>query len=134
DLVRHGSRADLSEAAVRRLYARARSQIRDAMRPFGYYRPRIEHALEQRDGHWFASFQIEPGEPVLVAEVDARVSGEGSAEERLQQVIAGSPIQVGQPLRHFEHDRLRNDLQAAAATLGYFEARFTERRLEVDPA
>lgn len=134
DLVRHGSRTDLSEAAVRRLYARARGQIRDAMRPFGYYHPRIERLLEQRDGRWFASFQIEPGEPVLVAEVDARVSGEGSAEERLQQVIADSPLQVGRPLRHFEHDRLRNDMQAAATSLGYFEARFTARKLEVDPA
>jgi translocation and assembly module TamA len=134
DLVRHGARQDLSEAAIRRLHGRARSQIREAMRPFGYYRPRIDAQLEERDGQWVASFEIDPGEAVLVVEVDARISGAGREEPRLLEVIAESPIQVGRRLRHQEHDRLRNNMQSTAANLGYFEARFEERRLEVDPA
>jgi translocation and assembly module TamA len=134
DLVRHGARQDLSEAAIRRLHGRARSQIREAMRPYGYYRPRIDAQLEQRDGQWVASFEIDPGEAVLVVEVDARISGAGREEPRLLEVIAESPIQAGRRLRHQEHDRLRNNLQATAANLGYFEARFEERKLEVDPA
>ena len=133
DVVRHGARDDLSEAAVRRLHGRARRQIRAAMRPFGYYRPRIEPLLEQRNGTWVASFQVDPGEPVLVAAVDVRILGEGSAERRLLEVIAQSPIEVGRRLRHQEHDRLRSNLQANAAMLGYFDARFEQRRLEVDP-
>jgi len=134
DLVRHGAREDLSEAAIRRLQARARSQIREAMRPFGYYRPRIEHQLEQREDRWVASFDIEPGEPVLVADIDVRISGEGSAEPRLLEIVAQSPIQKNRRLRHQEFDRLRNNLQATAAVLGYFEARFEDRRLEVNPS
>lgn len=134
DLVRHGAREDLSEAAIRRLQARARSQIREAMRPFGYYRPRIEHQLVQREDRWVASFDIEPGEPVLVADIDVRISGEGSAESRLLEIVAQSPIQKNRRLRHQEFDRLRNNLQATAAVLGYFEARFEDRRLEVNPS
>lgn len=134
DVVRHGTREDLSEAAVRRLHARARRQIREAMRPFGFYRPRIEPQLERRNGEWRAIFQIDPGEPVLVTEIDVRIMGEGSEEPRFLEVIAQSPIRTDRRLRHEEHDRLRNNLQATAAMLGYFEARFEQRLLEVDPA
>lgn len=133
DLVRHGGRDDLSEPAVRRLHARARSQIRAAMRPFGYYRPRIEQRLEAVDGQWRASFEIDPGEPVLVTEIDVRLLGEGETEPRLLEIVAQSPLRTGRRLRHPEYDRLRSNLQSVAAMLGYFEARFEERRLEVDP-
>jgi translocation and assembly module TamA len=134
DVVRHGSREDLSEAAVRRLHARARGQIRDAMRPFGYYRPRVESRLELVDGEWRASYTVEPGEPVRVTELDVQLLGPGREEPRLLAVVAESPLRVDRRLRHPEHDRLRSNLQAEAAVLGYFEARFVQRRLEVDPS
>lgn len=134
DLVRHGGREDLSEAAVRRLYARARRQVREAMRPYGYYRPHIEPSLEQRNGEWRARFVIDPGEPVLVTEIDTRILGEGSSDDALLDVIARSPLRTGRRLNHQEYDRLRNRLQAAAATRGYFDAAFEQRRLEVDPS
>lgn len=132
-IVRHGSRDDLSDAAIRRLHARARAQIRDAMRPFGFYEPRIEHSLERSEDTWVSSFRIDPGEPVLVVEKDVRIRGEGAAEPRLLEVVAASPIREGRRLRHQEHDRLRNNLQSTAAALGYFDTRLAERRLEVDP-
>lgn len=132
-IVRHGEREGQSEATVRRLFARSRSQIREAMRPFGYYRPAIEASLERDNGEWLARFDIDPGEPVLVTAIDVRLSGEGEQEARLLAVIAGTPMRPGRRLRHQEHDRLRSDLQATAAALGYFEAQFEQRRLEVDP-
>jgi translocation and assembly module TamA len=134
NLVRHGAREDLSDAAVRRLHARARSQIRDAMRPFGYYRPQIEPQLEQREGRWLASFRIDPGDPVIVRQVDVRISGEGALERRFGDIIADSELKEGRRLRHQEYDRLRTRLQGEAANLGFFEARFEEHRLEVDVA
>lgn len=133
-LVRLGDREDLTEAAVRRLHDRVRSEARDAMRPFGFYRPRIESRLERQGGQWLASVRIDPGEPVVVSEVDVRLLGEGSSDERLLAVIAQSPLRVGRRLRHQEHDRLRNNLQGLAAARGYFEAAFEQRRLEVDVA
>lgn len=134
DLVRHGGREDLSEAAVRRLHSRARRQIREAMRPYGYYRPRIEPSLEQRNGEWRARFVIDAGEPVMLSEVDVRILGDGSSDEALLKIVAQSPLRAGRRLNHQEYDRLRNRLQATASMRGYFEARFEQRRLEVDPS
>jgi translocation and assembly module TamA len=134
DIVRHADREDLSEGAIRRLHARGRRQIRDAMRPFGYYHPRIEHSFEQRNGRWVSSFRIDPGDPVVVVEVDVRILGEGADEPRFRELLADRQVQEGRRLRHEEYDRLRNAMQTAAESLGYIEAQFTERRLEVDPA
>jgi translocation and assembly module TamA len=134
DIVRHGARDDLSDAAVHRLYVRARSQIRDAMRPFGYYRPQIDHSLERRDDSWVAIYRINRGEPVIVNEVDIRLTGEGAEEPRLLEIIEEREIRQGRRLRHVEHDRLRNALISTAETLGYIQATFTERTLEVDPS
>ena len=131
-LVRLGDRADLSEAAVRRLHDRVRSETRDAMRPFGFYRPRIESQLQRQGAQWLATVQIDPGEPVLVSEIDVRLLGEGSSDERLLGLVAQSPLRVGRRLRHQEHDRLRSNLQSMAAARGYFDATFEQRRLEVD--
>ena len=134
DLLRHGGREDLSDAAVRRLYTRARRQIREAMQPYGYYQPRIEPSLEQRNGDWHARFRIEPGDPVMVTEVDTRILGEGGSDDALRDVIVQSPLRAGRRLNHQEYDRLRNRLQSTASMRGYFDATFEQRRLEVDPA
>ncbi len=134
NLVRLGGREDLSDAAVRRLHRSARGEIRDAMRPFGFYRPRIETTLERQNGDWLASFQIDPGDAVLVTEIDVRILGEGSDDTQLQAVLTESPLRIDRRLRHQEHDRLRSNLQATAAMRGYFDASFSQRRLEVDPA
>jgi translocation and assembly module TamA len=133
-LVRLGEREDLSEAAVRRLHSRARSETRDAMRPFGFYRPRIQSRLERQGEQWLAILDIDPGDPVLISEIDVRLLGEGSTDERLLEVIERSPVRVGRRLRHQEHDRLRNDLQNIATMRGYLDASFEQRRLEVDVA
>jgi translocation and assembly module TamA len=131
-LVRLGGRENLSAAAVRRLHGRAQREIQDAMRPFGFYRPQIESRLERQAERWLVELQIDPGEAVLVSEIDVRLLGEGSTDPRLLEVIEQSPLRVGRRLRHQEHDRLRNNLQSMAAARGYFDARFEQRRLEVD--
>lgn len=133
DLVRHGAREDLSEAAIRRLHSRARAQAREALRPFGYYRPRVQSELEKENGQWVASLQVDPGEPVLIEEVDVRILGPGSDSDELRAAVGRSPLQVGRRLQHQEYDRLRSNLQSTASSLGYFEMRFETRRLEVDP-
>lgn len=133
DLVRFAERDDLSEAAIRRLYDRSPQQIRDALRPFGYYSPGIERTLERDNGDWRARFTVEAGEPVRLVEVDVRVEGPGREHPSFRRLLADSPLAAGQRLRHRDYDQLRTRLDRAAQTHGYFDRRFVQRRLEVDP-
>lgn len=133
DLSRFADRTDLSEPGIRRLYARAEDQVRDAMRPFGYYQPRISSRLEPANGNWHVTLEIDPGEPVRIAEVDVRLAGDGRDDDELRAVVAESPLQPGEILYHPDYDRLRARLQNRARSRGYFDAEFSARRLEVDP-
>jgi len=133
DLVRFAGRKDLSEAAVRRLFRRAPEEAAEALRPFGYYAPRISPELERDGEDWVASIAIEPGRPVVLAELDVRVTGAGEGNAAFERVVSGSPMKPGRRLNHAEYDNLRDSLQREAQTLGYFDAGFEARRLEVDP-
>ncbi|NGP52704.1 autotransporter assembly complex family protein [Thioalkalivibrio sp. XN8] len=133
DLSRYAEREDLSEPGIRRLYARADGQVREAMQPFGYYRPQISSRLEPENGTWRVVFEIDPGEPVRIAELDVRLEGDGRDDAELLAVIRASALQPGQALFHPDYDRLRASLQNTARSRGYFEAKFSARRLEIDP-
>jgi translocation and assembly module TamB len=65
DLKKRGEDEALSEAAIRRLFAGADEAIRAALRPFGYYDPRIDGSLEAVEDGWFAHFEIDPGPHVV---------------------------------------------------------------------
>ena len=133
DLSRYAEREDLAEPGIRRLYARADRQVREAMQPYGYYRPRISSRLEPENGNWRAVFEIDPGEPVRIGELDVRLEGDGRDDAELLAIVEASALQPGQALFHPDYDRLRASLQNTARSRGYFEAAFSARRLEIDP-
>jgi len=135
DLVRFAEREDLSEAAVRRLYQRAPAQIRRSLRPFGHYEAEVaSHRLERDDGDWSAHFRVEPGPVVTLAETDLRVIGEGADHPAFQRILGDTAVRADTPLRHPDFDRLRERLERAAQTHGFFDRRFARSRLEVNPA
>lgn len=135
DLVRFAEREDLSEAAVRRLYDRAPRQIREALRPFGYYDARVvSRSLTRDGGDWIARFEIQPGEPVTLTSVRLQVVGEGCNHPSFMALLAEAPLAEGRQLRHPDFDQLRARLERAASTHGFFDRSFPERRLEIDPA
>lgn len=135
DLVRFAEREDLSETAVRRLYDRAPRQIREALRPFGYYDARVVSRSLTREGNdWIARFEIIRGEPVRLNSVRLEVIGEGHDHPGFQTLLAETPLVAGAQLRHPDFDQLRARLERAASTYGFFDRSFPERRLEIDPA
>lgn len=135
DLVRFAEREDLSETAVRRLYDRAPRQIREALRPFGYYDARVVSRSLTREGNdWIARFEIVRGEPVRLNSVRLEVIGEGRDHPGFQTLLAETPLVAGAQLRHPDFDQLRARLERAASTYGFFDRSFPERRLEIDPA
>ena len=115
-----------SEVAARR---RIDSTAREALRAVGYYQPQISINRLAADS-W--QLEIKPGQPVRVRELKVRVSGEGEQDPRYRRYLKRLPMQQGDLLHHGHYDDIKQQLQSIAAQNGYFEARFTERTLEVD--
>lgn len=131
---RYESMPNLSAASVRRMHARAPAEIRQAMEPFGYYRPDIKSTLKENAGNWLATYSIKPGAPVRFRDIDISVTGAGNSDPAFIRYLAALPVKTGQILEHTLYHQLKDRLQSLAAARGYLDARFTTSELTVNPA
>ena len=133
-LKRRADQEELPDAVVRRLYGKAEHNIRQALRPFGYYDPRVSGRLTHTQDGWVAVFDIDPGQAVILEEADIEITGEGRTDPEFVALLKDSGLVTGQPVRHDRYDAFKSRLVELAAQRGYFEADFTRRELAVDPA
>jgi len=134
-LVRAERLEDVSVWRLRQMAGDARGEIREAMRPFGYYRPRIDVRLEEPESEgrpWRARIRIEPGQAVQVSQVDIRFLGEGESDPELLAWRENWPLPIGSRLLHADYEAAWRELDNLARARGYFEAGFRERRVNVD--
>jgi hypothetical protein len=62
-LERYKERERLEADAVQRLYRRVPGEVRDALRPFGYYAPKVESSItsDEQQRNWRVQISIDPG-------------------------------------------------------------------------
>lgn len=120
------------EARLRWLHNRAEEDIREALAPFGYYRPEIESRLTETDDGWLAAYTIDPGPQLPIAELDLQLTGAGQDDAALQQILADTSLAEGDTLDQRRYEQLKSALQSAATERGYFDARLTTNRILID--
>lgn len=133
---RYRARDDLDADTMQRLHDRADREVRQALRPFGYYDPKVAAELASRAGgrDWHVLVQIDPGEPVVVREVSVKVAGPGADEPALRAIVDASQLHEGARLDHRAYDKLKGDLQRTAVSTGFLDVKITRNELLVDPA
>lgn len=118
---------------IRRLHARAEKEIRTALEPFGYYRPRVEGDLERvSEGTWRAIYEVDQGPPLRLSSVHVEVTGPGSDEPAFRGVVSDFPLREGDRLRHRPYESSKDQLEEVAAERGYLDATFTTSEIRVD--
>jgi translocation and assembly module TamA len=132
ELNRFADQAAPEETRLRWLHGRAETQIREALQPFGYFDPTIESSLNPIPGGWEARYRIQPGRPVRITTLDVRILGEGQQDPAFQQAVANIPLAQGQVLDQPRYEQFKQALETLATERGYFDARFTERVIEVN--
>lgn len=126
---------DVSVWRLRQLASEARQEVRDALQPYGYYRPRIEVRLEEPDGDgpWRAFIGIDRGQATLVRTTQLEIQGEGRNDSELNEVLEDWPLPPESRLVHQKFETAWQALEQRAEQLGYFDAEFLERKIIVDP-
>jgi translocation and assembly module TamA len=125
---------ELNADTVERLHNRVEREVDAALRPFGYYEPKVESTVsEQGHGDWRVVINIDTGTPVLVDHIDVHVDGPGENDPLFQRILNNLPLHKGDRLSHAAYDALKADLQRTAATYGYFDAKLIRNELVVDP-
>ncbi len=133
-LERYKARDDLDDALMERLQERTVREATAALRPFGYYDPKVS-ADVTRSGprNWRARIDIEPGQPVVMDKVEVSVLGPGATDPAFVSITSNPPLRPGARLNHAAYDTIKGALQRTAATLGYMDARLVRNELSVDP-
>jgi translocation and assembly module TamA len=132
-LTRYSTREDLTDRQVRRLADRAVDEATDALRPFGYYAPRVRSRTTRDEPDWIVRLFIEPGPPVLMKTVDVAIEGPGAGDRELAAIAGRSTLKPGARLDHTAYEDLKASLMRAARDRGYLDATLTRRELIVNP-
>ena len=122
-------RAELTSDTVERLHNRVDREVQAALRPFGYYDPKVDSTVsDQGHGDWRVVIDITPGPPVLVQHIDVHVDGPGETDPLFQRILHHLPLHPGDRLNHATTRQLKADLQRTAATYGYLDAKHDSQR------
>lgn len=131
-LDRQAHQGKLPAQQIPHLYHRGESDIATALRPFGYYEPRVAKALEPGKDHWTAHYVIDPGPPVLVRTVHIDLSGEGAERPEFRQRVTGFPLQPKDTMRDQVYEAGKLTFLTTASDSGYLDADFDTSMVMVD--
>ena len=123
----------MSEGRMNRLHQKANQEIANALQPYGFYRPEIVAELtEVEAGEWRASYVIDPGPGLPIAEFLLVISGEFKDDPVLIAMVDRFALQPGNIFVHREYDSFKSRLSGLASERGYVEKKFTRARVEID--
>ncbi len=123
----------LTEGRIYRLHDKADQEIRDALQPYGYYRPRIKKSLVQNGAEeWRATYHIERGEPLHIAALEWHIGGDAASDSEFKTFWSDFPLHQGDILDQVRYEQAKRDLLKLASERGYFDAEFTTARIAIN--
>lgn len=117
---------------VRFLARRGAEEIKQALRPFGYYHTEVETEINETDNEVSVNYTIAVGQRTLVRTLDIKIDGGLANDDAYQQLQRRFPVKIGEPLLHADYEKIKSMLRNLAAERGYYNARFTEQKLQVE--
>ncbi|MBK1735487.1 outer membrane protein assembly factor [Halorhodospira abdelmalekii] len=120
-----------ARAAFRR---RAPARVQESLEAVGYYNAEIEVRAHHEETRWRLVILIDPGEPVRIRTVNLHIHGEAAHDPAFAGIEERMPIRTGEIFHHGRYATARRMVQNLALERGYFDGRFTVRRVDVDLA
>ena len=124
---------ELTSEDLQRLYRRSREEILLALQPFGYYDPEIDSSLDRQDDRWIASFRIDTGPAIFLADIDIRIEGQGRQDPLVLEALKSGQLHAGLQLNHGDYADTKQSLLKAALAAGYLDASYSRAELRIFP-
>lgn len=118
--------------SLQRFSRHAEREATKALQALGYYRPRIRSEVLETGGKPVLRLQIEQGEPVRLRTVEIRVEGEAAQFARFR-VPRSDKLAPGAVLDHGAYEDAKRLIRNRALRFGFFDGRFVEQSLRIDP-
>ncbi|MET0282693.1 MAG: BamA/TamA family outer membrane protein [Steroidobacteraceae bacterium] len=129
---RYRERTDVDADTMRRLFNRVDGEVKNALRPFGYYEASVNASYRQEGKDWLIEVRVEPGEPVRIRELSIAVTGPGAEDAAFDSIRNQSLLRIGTRLHHGSYEQLKGELNRIAAAQGYLAARMLRSEMVVD--
>src|SRR5579883_1109932 len=114
------------ENEIKLFFENAPSEIKNALKPYGYFKSSVQSSLTKRNQVWIANFYISPGPRMKITQMDLKLYGEGLKDKEFTNFIAHFPIQSNQYLSIATYNEAKQKLFAIAHSRGYFNAQMTK--------
>lgn len=131
-LVQQKSHAELTDERIQKLHTKTPAEIREALQPFGYYKPEIQSELTRVDEVWVARYVVTPGPPLKITAVDVQILGSAAQDAEFQRLLRKLPVAMGNTLEHAQYEESKNALMQLATERGYLDAQIETSEIRVD--
>ncbi len=130
---------EINELQLRSRLRGADARISEGLRALGHYqgtwevsREWIEPDRNGNGGCWRVRVRIEPGPPLIVANLVVEVTGEGADHPAFRDYLRQLPLAPGDTLHHGRYEAIKTALAQRARAAGFLDGELTGRSLRVD--
>ena len=108
------------------------SAVRDAIAPYGYFKPSVRAEVRHQGNVWRIIYHIRPGRPVRVRSVHVRVMGAGADNPKILRTIKEFPLKTGDVFNSVIYSSERDKLFDVVNNQGYIKAAAEESKVLVN--
>ena len=119
----------IGEKPTRTLRRYAKTQVENSIKALGYYSPVVEVDFDKDDSDLIV--KVERGPATRIELINITVKGEGKEDEQLQSLIKNTNLKQGDVLNHGKYDTAHKKIESMLLELGYFDAKWPARKLEI---
>lgn len=123
---------NISAAAIQGFSEQSLQAVRDALAPYGYYKPHVESVVQHHGDVWVVIYTIQPGQPVRVKKVDIIITGAGADNEKIRRQVKMFPLKVGDVFNSVVYTAARDKLFDVVANQGYVKAVSPQSKVTVN--
>jgi translocation and assembly module TamA len=138
DLIRWRGNPRLDLPQLQRLVKDAPAQVRSLIETEGYYSPRIEAQLDTSGAAPVARITVEPGQPVVVGQVNIELRGFDTSGRGLAfnpaQLKSGWELPAGARFRQAAWETAKRDFLRDVVRTRFARAQLADTQATVDPA
>lgn len=104
-----------------------------ALRAYGYYHPKIKVTLPEKDKKedTVVKVEVEQGKPLYIRQSRIEVLGEGVKYKVFEDLLKNTELGSYKILNHGVYEELKNAIHNTALSMGFFDGKFTSKRILV---
>ncbi|KRG84345.1 membrane protein [Stenotrophomonas daejeonensis] len=122
------------ESRLEYLLSQAERQTRQALEPFGYYNPVVKVEAPRQGDTLQVVIHVDKGEPVRVRQAEVVITGPAVRDRYLREDLGDFRPREGEPFDHVTYEASKVVITRRLAERGYFDADFTQRKVDVTRA